>query len=89
MFGEYAVPAHYQKLKANGVGALMIYGFFCTTLSGRTLRSYVRQMRQPGYSKVPKEKTYMWLMEHQFPAAISEWFNKNKTTNASVGSGTV
>ncbi|MCE0522008.1 MAG: hypothetical protein LV480_03760 [Methylacidiphilales bacterium] len=94
MFGEYAVPAHYQKLKANGVGALMIYGFFCTASSGRTLSSYVRQMRQPINSRIPKEKTYIWLTEHQFPDAISEWFsknlqkggfNQNKATNAKRG----
>ncbi len=80
MFGEYAVPARYQKPKASGVGALMIYGFYLTEFFGRTLGSNVRIYRQPG-SRIPKDKTYLWLTEHHFPDEISEWFNQNKATN--------
>jgi hypothetical protein len=79
MFGEYAVPARYQKLKASGIGALMIYGFYCTESFGRTIGSHVRCIRQPGFSKIPIQKAYTWLTEHQFPDTILEWFSpKNK-----------
>ena len=77
LFAEYAVPSHYQKLKAKGVGAAMIYGFYSTTLSGRTVTSYLQMISRPGYSKIPKEQTYLWLTKHQFPEEIFRWYEQN------------
>lgn len=77
MAGEYAVPLHYQKLKAQGIGALMIYGFFCTTILGRSFSSYIRNRRQRGFARIINEKTYGWLTEHQFPETICKWYRRS------------
>jgi hypothetical protein len=77
MAGEYAVPSIYQELKADGIGALMIYGFFSTSVFGRDLVTFGRQSRQPGISKIPNKKTYAWLTEHHFPEKICEWYRKS------------
>jgi hypothetical protein len=81
LLGEFAVPAHYQKFKASGVGALMVYALFKSQLCGTTLGSFDRFSLEAKTNNVlAREKTYTWLIQNQFPDTICKWFNQNKAT---------